>query len=402
MIETYGISVKDYGATGDGVTDDAQALQRALDAGSPRVVVPHGTYLIKQGMQIRSNTHLTCHPNAHFRFADGAGLGPNDFLLTNSDHSDGNQKISIDGGIWDGNNPGNPRGPDQPDSYTGVTLNFTNVKGLTLRATRLLDSESYFVRLGKVSDFLIEDIDFEIRNLRPNQDGIHVTGHCADGIIRRIQGLGSLTPNDDLVALVADDALHRAQNLNGAFNGSISRIRVEHLRAHSCHSFIRLLSVDHPIADIEINDVVGGCRCCAINMDACRECRVTLFDEADRPQGVGSISNVRVADMTVHKASDTSHQPLIDFRTRADNFNIERFRRNTDLDVSPQTPTLCIEQSGALHLALEGLAEPQPEGVELIETVAGVSSYRLEQELESDTQFTLQSGDIQRLKVKRR
>ena len=334
-MDTYGISVKDTGAAGDGIVDDAASIQAALDSGAPRVFIPFGDYLIGQGLLINSDTALVAHPHARLRFADGSGRGEQDFLLTNRDHTKGNANITVEGGLWDGNNPGNPRGPDQPGSYTGVMINFTNVMGLTLRATRLLDAESYFVRLGKVSDFLIEDINFEINNFRPNQDGIHVSGYCEDGIIRRLHGLGTLTPNDDLAAILADDALHRAQNLNGAFNGPIRRIRVTHLRADSCHSFVRLLSVDHPIEDIEITDVEGGCRCCAINMDAARECRVTLFEDADRPDGVGSITNVRVADMNVHKASDTSHQPLIDFRTHADDFRIQRFRRNMTRDVSP-------------------------------------------------------------------
>ncbi len=400
MAKIFGTSVKEFGATGDGIVDDAPALQSALDAHVPRVVVPFGHYWLGRGLRVRSDTEILAHPGAHFRFGDGAGRDQDDFLITNDDHQTGNRNIRIEGGIWDGNNPGNPRGPDAPGSYSGVMMNFTNVDGLTLRAVSLLDAESYFVRLGKVSNFLIENIAFAIRHLRPNQDGIHVSGHCSDGVIRRLTGLGSRTPNDDMAALLADDALHRAQNLNGAFNGPIRRVRVEHLRASSCHSFVRLLSVDHPIEDIEINDVEGGCICSAINMDACRDCRVQLFDEADRPNGVGSITGVRASDFRVYKAADESRQPLIDFRTRAGNFRIERFERDISRDASPQTPTLCIERAGQMQVEMQGLSDPL-DGAEMqpLATPSGAPNWCARGALSVDDKLTQLSGGFDRLVV---
>ncbi len=403
MSDPYGLSVRDHGAKGDGVADDTLPLQSALESGAKRVVFPAGTYLLGKGLRVPSETEVQLHPGAVLRFGDGAGRGQDDFLITNADHHSGNRNIRIEGGIWDGNAPSNPRGPDAPDSYTGVMMNFTNVTGLTLRGAMLMDAESYFVRLGKVSNFVIEDIGFEIRYLRPNQDGIHVSGHCKDGIIRRLTGHGSRTPNDDMVALLADDALNRAQNLNGAFNGPIRRIRIERLRAASCHSFVRLLSVDHPIEDVEINDVEGGCVCSAINMDACRDCRVKLFDEADRPNGVGSISNVWASDFTVHKASDHSRQPLIDFRTRVDKFLIERFKRDFSRDVSPETPTLCIERAGEMQVELQGLSHT-PEGVETHEMVTpeGATSLRAQRYMTMESKLTLTSGGFDRLEASTR
>jgi hypothetical protein len=386
---------------GDGGADDSAAIQSALDAGEPRVVIPVGIYRLAKGLRLHSDTHLWVHPRAQLIFADGAGAGVDDFLLTNADPEGGNQNIVVEGGIWDGNNPGNPRGPDAPDSYTGVSVNFTNVVGLTLRKMALRDAESYFVLLGKVRDFRIEDIAFEIRHLRPNQDGIHISGHCEDGVIRNIIGHGSQTPNDDMVAILADDALNRAQNLK-AFNGPIRRMRVEHLRADSCHSFLRLLSVDHPIEDIEAHDIKGGCCCCAINMDACRECRVKLFNDCDRPGGVGQIKRVRIYDIEVFKATDTNHQPLIDFRTRADDVVIEGFRRDERRDVSPETPTLIIEKAGALTTVLEGLSEQWADGFDqsIKETNPDErQTFRVTQNLASDDKLTLPAGGFARLSV---
>jgi len=51
------VSVKSYGAVGDGVTDDTAAIQAALDAGAGgQVCVPPGTYLTTDALSIPSNT----------------------------------------------------------------------------------------------------------------------------------------------------------------------------------------------------------------------------------------------------------------------------------------------------------------------------------------------------------
>src|SRR5689334_17843502 len=44
---TSGVNVRDFGAKGDGITDDRSAIQQALDAGAGHeVFFPVGTYLL--------------------------------------------------------------------------------------------------------------------------------------------------------------------------------------------------------------------------------------------------------------------------------------------------------------------------------------------------------------------
>jgi len=358
-----GLNVRDFGAQGAGLNDDGLAIQKALDSGQTPITIPEGVYKIGRALQIGSNTTLRVHPQAHLFLADKAGIDQNSFLLTNKNHRRGNENIWIEGGIWDGNNRHNPRGPDKPASYTGILINFTRVTGLTIRSFTVRNPESYYIRLSQVHHFKIENINFEATHLRPNQDGIHVGGCCEDGVIRNLRALGKGVTGDDLVALSADDANHRAQNL-GKQNGPIRRVCIENLAAQDCHTFVRLLSVYSPLEDVIIEGIYGGCSVSALNLDACRECRVPLFDSAD-PQfqdGVGHISRVVIRDVNVHKSSSLNPKALLDLRTRVRDFEVINFNRDSGRDANPQAPTVLISDFQPCRIILAG---GNPEQIEI-------------------------------------
>lgn len=349
------MNVRDYGAYGDGLHDDHDAIQAALDQNDGRVTIPEGVYKIGTTLQVHSDTHLVVDPLAHLFLADGAGVNSKTFLLTNKNHNEGDQSIHIEGGIWDGNNLNNPRGPDEPESYTGALINFINVNGLSFQQLTVRDAEAYFIRMGEVRNFRVAKIRFESLNMRPNQDGVHLGGYCENGVIHNLIGLNGST-NDDLVALNADDALQRAQNLDLKC-GPIRNIRVENLKADSCHSFVRVLSVHSPISNITVKNVKGGCRCMALNLDACRECRVKLFDSADPKyqDGVGEICNVRIKNMRVYKTDAQDASPLINLRTNVQDFIIEDFYRDGEKDVKPAASTVRFSDCQASQMILDGI-----------------------------------------------
>ncbi|GAB4458336.1 MAG: hypothetical protein OHK0029_19370 [Armatimonadaceae bacterium] len=357
---TFGKSVRDFGATGTGESDDWSAFQRALNSGHQRLIVPPGVYRIGQTLHIGSGTHLRLHPAAQIRLADGAGVHNHIFLLTNRDPEKGDRDICVEGGIWDGNNRHNPRGDDQPQAYTGVMLHFSHVTNLTLRDMTLRDPESYYIRIGKTRRFRVEDIRFQARSIRPNQDGVHLGGFCEDGIIQNLSGVGASVPSDDVVALNADDANDRAQNL-GMVCGWIRRIQIRRIHAEDCHTFVRLLSVQSAIEDILIEDVSGGCQVAAINMDACRECRVKLFDPSDSvfANGVGNLARIEARNLHVYKSKIGQHKPLIDFRSLANALTIENLQRDLARDAAPETPTIRASDIPGSLLFLDGLTEAQ-------------------------------------------
>ena len=55
------VSIKDFGAVGDGVNDDTESIQKALNKfqGKGRILIPEGTFLVSSTIIIPSNTHLS-------------------------------------------------------------------------------------------------------------------------------------------------------------------------------------------------------------------------------------------------------------------------------------------------------------------------------------------------------
>lgn len=67
-ISNYVVSVKDFGAKGDGITDDTLAIQAALDAGSGNTVYfPKGTYICSNTLVLRGGTTIIGAGVGHWR-----------------------------------------------------------------------------------------------------------------------------------------------------------------------------------------------------------------------------------------------------------------------------------------------------------------------------------------------
>jgi len=341
------MDVKQGGAIGDGAADDTAAIQKALTGGQRTVVIPPGTYRIRTALMVDSSTTIQAAPDAIIRLGDGAGTNTGVFLLTNRDPAGGNTNITVEGGIWDGNNEHNPRGRDgDPNGYTGTAINFVNVRHLALRNLTIRNPEAFSIRLGEVEDFVVEDIRFDHTRIRPNQDGVHVGGFCQRGVIRKLRALTPRTTNDDMVALNADDATDRVINL-GMKCGPIRDITVENLRAEDAYTFVRLLSFGELIENVTISDVTGGCRVNAINLDRWRF-----------PAGGGNIRNVTLRNFTVRKldggdlAKWSNQAPLILIQSTVHGLRIENFRREPADDLP--APTLVVDNGQQNRLSLEG------------------------------------------------
>lgn len=72
------VSVKDFGAVGDGVTDDWAAIQAAINSGAKRIYVPAATYYLTKCLQFRST--ITFEGEGGYQ----AGLSPSILQFSNT------------------------------------------------------------------------------------------------------------------------------------------------------------------------------------------------------------------------------------------------------------------------------------------------------------------------------
>ncbi|WP_304433225.1 glycosyl hydrolase family 28 protein [Acutalibacter muris] len=234
---------------GDGIHDDAPAIQALLDSGlsTVRLPAPEKCYTIYSALHIHSNTSLILDGFTTIRLADGANAH---MLVADDPHS---ENISVSGGIWDFNNLGqapNPmRIPPEDGNYEAVThfiFYFENVKNLYLGGLTIKDPTIFASTFDHVEQFTVQDITFDFNFGNPNatnMDGIHLNGGCRFGRITNLKG----ACYDDMVALNADEGR----------GGPIEDIQIDGLFCEGCHSAVRLLSRGWPVRRVHISNVYG-------------------------------------------------------------------------------------------------------------------------------------------------
>lgn len=313
------------GVVGDGTHDDTAGLQAALDSGASTVYLPAppAAYLISGTLTIHSGQTLKADRNAVIRLADHAHA----HMLTNADHEEGNERITVSGGIWDGNNAhqmcefhkdySTLKLPYDPASYLGFLMQFNRVTDLRVAHVTYKDPESFGLQVGNLRRFTIEDITFDYNLLRGNMDGIHVHGNCHEGRLVNLKG----ATNDDLVALNADDA-DRIE----ISHGPITDILVDGIWSTDGYTAVRLLSAGSPIQRVRIANVFGTYRYNVVSFTnwGLHPDRSGIFDDVSI-QGVFCSRSARTVD-----AGTNSHWVAavrIDERSVVSNLTIRDYHR---------------------------------------------------------------------------
>lgn len=151
--EVSALNVKDYGAVGDGVNDDRQAIQDTIDAaakglGGGKVYFPEGTYLVKEIVFLRSHTHLEVHEKATILNGINIKNHPSIVFMTGLFTDDGAQVE------W---------APTEDISYSGGTIDMNgalNEEGTKAKNLPLINSSGAFA-IGNSNNVTIKNVTFK-------------------------------------------------------------------------------------------------------------------------------------------------------------------------------------------------------------------------------------------------
>ena len=175
-IEVSALNVKDYGAVGDGVNDDRQAIQDTIDAaakglGGGKVYFPEGTYLVKEIVFLRSHTHIEVHEKATILNGINIKNHPSIVFMTGLFTDDGDQvewepteDISYSGGTIDMNgalNEERTKAKNLPLINSSGAFAIGNPKNVTISNVTFKDSyQGHAIQIAGSKNVLVDNSRF--------------------------------------------------------------------------------------------------------------------------------------------------------------------------------------------------------------------------------------------------
>ena len=200
------VSVKDFGAVGDGVTDDTAAIQAAIVA-SENVNFPKGNYLISVSLLLTANTRITAD-GAILIASAGFSAGSYTFKSMITDGEDvAVENVSIDGLVFNGSSVASIVGVHTLNS---ANQSFTNLEMYNLNAPLLLRGDNLVPTNLLVQHCEIYDCVTGISVSGLHRDQILVK----DNFVHRIDGSG-IALQDSVGAEVSGNSCVRCGEVNG-------------------------------------------------------------------------------------------------------------------------------------------------------------------------------------------
>ena len=147
------INVKEFGAVGDGITDDQEAIQKAIDAatqglGGGKLYFPEGTYLVKKIIQLKSNIDIRLDDKATILNGINFKDRPSIVFMTGP-FINGGDKI-----FWE---------PTENISFSGGTIDMNGVlneEGSKPKNLPLINSSGGFA-IGNSTNVTIRNVTFK-------------------------------------------------------------------------------------------------------------------------------------------------------------------------------------------------------------------------------------------------
>ena len=157
-------TAQEFGAKGDGLTDDTTAIQTLLNT-QGFCYISEGDYRLTKTLKLMKNTYLKMHPNARLiRHHDDTHLSTGD---TTSRGYDGQGNILIEGGIIDCN------GISYPDVGSGLSIIHGN--NITVRDTTILNtSRGHAMEISGSKNVLVENVKFKGYAIDPDGSNYYV------------------------------------------------------------------------------------------------------------------------------------------------------------------------------------------------------------------------------------
>lgn len=146
------VTPEDYGAVGDGVADDTEPVQNAINVGRVVRFRPGATYRITSSLIVPSNTTIIAHGAKVIRGATGLNNLIRNYADGVTGGTDAATNITIDGGDWDG-------GDDSQGVLTVMAFGHCNritVRNATIRRV----PHWHHIELNGAADVLIENCRF--------------------------------------------------------------------------------------------------------------------------------------------------------------------------------------------------------------------------------------------------
>jgi len=250
------VNVKDFGAVGDGLTDDSTAINAALNGGSKRVYIPAGIYILDASLVVYSNTLVYGDGEATILYTKDAA---NVHAMINSDQVNGNLNITLRDFKVDGNKV-NQTGGATPYAH-GVYMAL--VDNLLINGVRSCNCEHHGIHVSnsttsyrkqRISDCLTDSngmsgtaislarnivitnchsndntrTGFRIESLASNY-GALISNCVASG-----NGDGGIVPVQDSYGIVISNCKLVSNGISGSFDG-IRMIAVYDVAISNCY-----------------------------------------------------------------------------------------------------------------------------------------------------------------------
>lgn len=221
------ISVVDYGATKDGVTDDSASIQAALDALSSTggvIYFPYGIYLIASPVKFYSNQILFFEPGATIlKGFSSAGNMMRNYSTTSIGEYNGTHDSIIIGATFDGG------------SYTSnvTMLQFCHAKNIKIKDCTFKNAYGAYhdLEINSSKYVLVENCDFDgSRKTEQNGEHIQIDGAGSTSYY----GTGDIMIDDTVSQYIDIKGCHFHNNTVSPYIGNHSNMAHNFIRIHDC------------------------------------------------------------------------------------------------------------------------------------------------------------------------